>query len=86
VKDRPGIVADVSEVIYECGGNIEDSSMNLLRNHFALLLLFSKYELFFPGYVGNRYLLFLVILSTIPLAYAIQRIAGHVGDERSGLS
>ncbi|RPJ00512.1 MAG: hypothetical protein EHM36_14555 [Deltaproteobacteria bacterium] len=40
-KDRPGIVADVSEVIYEVGGNIEDSSMSLLRNHFALLLLFS---------------------------------------------
>lgn len=40
-KDRPGIVADVSEVIYECGGNIEDSSMGRLRNHFALLLLFS---------------------------------------------
>ena len=40
-KDRPGIVADVSEVIYECGGNIEDSSMSLLRNHFALQLLFS---------------------------------------------
>jgi len=40
-KDRPGIVADVAEVIYECGGNIEDSSMSLLRNHFALLLLFS---------------------------------------------
>ena len=35
------MVADVSEVIYECGGNIEDSSMSLLRNHFALLLLFS---------------------------------------------
>ena len=40
-KDRPGMVADVSEVIYDCGGNIEDSSMSLLRNHFALLLLFS---------------------------------------------
>ena len=40
-KDRPGIVADVSEMIYECGGNIEDSNMSLLRNHFALLLLFS---------------------------------------------
>lgn len=40
-KDRPGIVADVSEVIYGCGGNIEDSSISLLRNHFALLLLFS---------------------------------------------
>jgi glycine cleavage system transcriptional repressor len=40
-KDRPGIVADVAEVIYDCGGNVEDSSMSLLRNHFALLLLFS---------------------------------------------
>jgi glycine cleavage system transcriptional repressor len=40
-KDRPGIAADVSEVIYEYGGNIEDSSMSLLRNHFALLVLFS---------------------------------------------
>jgi glycine cleavage system transcriptional repressor len=40
-KDQPGIVADVSEVIYECGGNIEDSSTSLLRNHFTLLLLFS---------------------------------------------
>jgi glycine cleavage system transcriptional repressor len=40
-KDRPGIVADVSEVIYECGGNIEDSKTSLLRNHFTLLLLFS---------------------------------------------
>ncbi len=40
-RDRPGIVADVSKIIYECGGNIEDSSMSLLRNQFALLLLFS---------------------------------------------
>jgi glycine cleavage system transcriptional repressor len=40
-KDRPGVIADVSEVIYDCGGNIEDSSVSLLRNHFALLLLFS---------------------------------------------
>jgi glycine cleavage system transcriptional repressor len=40
-KDRSGIVADVSEVIYECGGNVEDSSMSLLRNYFALLILFS---------------------------------------------
>jgi glycine cleavage system transcriptional repressor len=43
-KDRPGIVADVSELIFQCGGNIEDSSMGLLRNHFALLLLFSLEE------------------------------------------
>jgi glycine cleavage system transcriptional repressor len=41
-KDRPGIVADVAEVIFQCGGNIEDSSMSLLRSHFALLVLFSS--------------------------------------------
>ena len=40
-RDRPGIVADVSEVIFECGGNIEDSNMGRLRSHFALLVLFS---------------------------------------------
>ncbi len=40
-KDRPGIVADVSEVIYECGGNVEDSNMGCLRTQFALLILFS---------------------------------------------
>ena len=43
-KDRPGIVADVAEVIYECRGNIEDSSMGCLRSHFALLVLFSMEE------------------------------------------
>lgn len=40
-KDRPGLVADVSEVIYESGGNIEDSRMAQLRNYFSLLILFS---------------------------------------------
>lgn len=40
-RDRPGMMAEISEVIFECGGNIEDSSMGLLRNHFTLLLLFS---------------------------------------------
>lgn len=40
-KDRPGLVADVSEVIYESGGNIEDSRMTQLRNYFSLLILFS---------------------------------------------
>jgi glycine cleavage system transcriptional repressor len=40
-KDRPGLVADVSEVIYEFGGNIEDSRMTQLRNYFSILILFS---------------------------------------------
>ncbi|MEJ5378028.1 MAG: ACT domain-containing protein [bacterium] len=40
-KDRPGIVADVTELIFECGCNLEDSSMTLLGDHFALLILLS---------------------------------------------
>jgi len=53
-KDRPGIVADVSEVIYECGGNIEDSNMGLLRTHFALLILFSAPEEEIDQKLSNR--------------------------------
>jgi len=33
-KDRPGIYADVSEVIYECGGNVEESSDEYSSNAF----------------------------------------------------
>jgi glycine cleavage system transcriptional repressor len=40
-RDRPGIVADVAGLIYECGGNLEDSSMTILGNQFALLILLS---------------------------------------------
>ncbi len=40
-KDRPGIVADVAELIYETGCNMEDSAMTLLANQFALLILLS---------------------------------------------
>jgi glycine cleavage system transcriptional repressor len=37
--DRPGIVADLAELIYECDCNLEDSSMTLLGSEFAVLLL-----------------------------------------------
>ncbi len=40
-KDRPGIVADISQVIYENGYNLEDSSMTYLAGEFAILLLLS---------------------------------------------
>jgi glycine cleavage system transcriptional repressor len=38
-KDRPGIVADLSQVIYENGYNLEESSMTYLAGEFAILLL-----------------------------------------------
>ena len=40
-RDRPGIVADLAELIYECDCNLEDSSMTLLGPEFAVLLLLS---------------------------------------------
>lgn len=40
-SDRPGIVAEVAEVIYECGCNLEDSRMALLGSQFALMILLS---------------------------------------------
>jgi len=40
-KDRPGIVADISQVIFDNGCNLEDSSMTYLAGEFAILLLLS---------------------------------------------
>jgi glycine cleavage system transcriptional repressor len=40
-EDRPGIVASISQIIYENGCNLEDSAMTNLSGEFAILLLFS---------------------------------------------
>jgi len=39
-QDRPGIVADVTEILFENGCNLEDTSMTLLAGEFTLILLF----------------------------------------------
>jgi glycine cleavage system transcriptional repressor len=38
-QDRPGIVADVTGALADLHGNLEDSTMTLLRGHFAMVLL-----------------------------------------------
>ena len=43
-KDRPGIVAAVSKVLYELGCNVEDSSMTMLRGNFAVMLVLAAPE------------------------------------------
>jgi glycine cleavage system transcriptional repressor len=40
-RDRPGIVADLAELIFECDCNLEDSRMTILGTEFAVLLLLS---------------------------------------------
>jgi glycine cleavage system transcriptional repressor len=37
--DRPGIVAEVTEALAGLHGNLEDSTMTLLRGHFVMVLL-----------------------------------------------
>jgi glycine cleavage system transcriptional repressor len=37
--DRPGIIAEVTGVLARVGTNLEDSSMTLLRGHFAMALI-----------------------------------------------
>lgn len=37
--DRPGIVAAVARALYDAGANVEDTSMSILRGHFAMTLV-----------------------------------------------
>ena len=39
--DRPGIIAEVTGLLAGLGANLEDSSMTLLRAHFAMVLVAS---------------------------------------------
>lgn len=41
-KDRPGIVADVTGVLFENGCNLEETTMTLLADEFTLIMLFSS--------------------------------------------
>lgn len=42
--DRPGIVAAVTGALHEAGCNLEDSTMSILRGHFAILLVLDAPE------------------------------------------
>jgi len=37
--DRPGIIAETTSVLADLGLNLEDSTMTLLRGHFAMMLI-----------------------------------------------
>ena len=47
--DRPGIVAAVTKVFVERGCNLEDTSMTILRGHFAMMLVVNTPAGFTPG-------------------------------------
>lgn len=43
-KDRPGIIARISRVLFELGCNIEDATMTILEGEFAMILISSVPE------------------------------------------
>ncbi|MCA1926856.1 MAG: ACT domain-containing protein [Calditerrivibrio sp.] len=43
-EDRPGIVAEVTKILFDNGFNIEDSSSTLLRGIFSMILIISRKE------------------------------------------
>ncbi len=40
-RDRPGLVADLAQLVYDSEANLEDSRMTILGNEFAAILLCS---------------------------------------------
>jgi glycine cleavage system transcriptional repressor len=40
-RDRPGLVADLAQLVYDCDANLEDSRMTILGSDFAVILLAS---------------------------------------------
>jgi len=54
-KDRPGIVADVTEVLFRLGCNIEDSSCTMLGGDFAMILVVSHEKPFPRGRLDDEF-------------------------------
>jgi glycine cleavage system transcriptional repressor len=48
-RDRPGIVSQVTEILYRLGCNIADSSCTILGGQFAMILIISH-----PGYTDRE--------------------------------
>lgn len=73
--DRAGIVNDLTKVILDCGGNIEESRMTALGSEFAMLLLVSGNW----ATVGKLEKALDKLASDKPLTISIRKT-----DERSG--
>ncbi len=54
-KDRPGIVADVTEVLFRLGCNIEDSSCTMLGGDFAMILIVSHKKPFAEALLADEF-------------------------------
>ena len=74
-KDKPGIIAAVTKICYRLGGNLEDASMSILNDQFAMILSVS-----FPSRNQNKLSLFRKQLGQLEkmlsLTITVQEIKG----------
>jgi len=98
-RDRPGIVADLAELIYDCDCTLEDSSMTILGSEFAVLLLRSSTSAEAERLLASeckrlewekRLTVFFRPLDGEPVPYAARsRARGHtlqaIGVDRAGI-
>ncbi len=54
-RDRPGIVSQVSEILFKLGCNIEDSSCSILGGQFAMILILAHPEFTDQKSFGNAF-------------------------------
>jgi len=54
-KDRPGIVADTTEVLYRLGCNIADSSCTMLGGDFAIILIVTHEKPFTKARLADEF-------------------------------
>jgi glycine cleavage system transcriptional repressor len=54
-KDRPGIVADTTEILYRLGCNVEDSSCTMLGGDFAMILIVSHEKPFVRARLADEF-------------------------------
>ena len=57
-KDRPGIVADATEILYRLGCNVEDSSCTMLGGDFAMILIVSHEKPFVKARLADEFKIF----------------------------
>jgi len=57
-KDRPGIVAETTEILYRLGCNVEDSSCTMLGGDFAMILIVSHEKPFVKTRLADEFKVF----------------------------
>ena len=71
--DRPGIVAAVTRSLYELGANVEDTSMSILRGHFAMTLVVAA-----PGGAADLEAALAGVAGELGLLVGVREIDGDV--------